>query len=289
MKKTSKLILTLLAAICVLSGCAGSNTGGEEETVIMRATVTSFEKASFLVTPEDGSEELKSSDSFYISSQYLPEDTELKVGDQVEITYSGYIKETYPASLEKITEVKILESGTEEQSAENIRGDYPACVMIDGIIYKDTGYCNSMIGCGTMDGVINSSVNHGLPTENDQSNFGKGYEYQRSTEDSVVVVIDDEWRIFRDIESEDTSIPEQVKNFNADVNEIRDDGTMLVSYISMPDGFTPMSEGDYVVSTENIRGEVNEGDTVTIWFDGSVEETEPAQIGFAYRIEKVTE
>lgn len=73
-----------------------------------------IEKAGFLVTPEDGSEELKSSDSFYISSQYLPKDTELQVGDQVEITYSGYIKEIYPALLEKITEVKILESGTEE-------------------------------------------------------------------------------------------------------------------------------------------------------------------------------
>lgn len=199
MKKTSKLILTLLAVICVLSGCAGLDDG------------------------------------------------------------------------------------------EDVSGDYPPCVMIDGIIYKDTGYCNSMLGCGTMDGVITSSVNHGLPSENDQSNFGKGYEYQRSTEDSVVVVIDDEWRIFRDIESEDTSIPEQVKNFNGKVKEIGDDGILLISYISMPDGFTPMSEGDYVVSAENIRGEINEGDTVTIWFDGNVEETEPAQIGFAYRIEKVTE
>ena len=114
MKKINKLIAILLVAVCVLSGCAGSNTGKQEETVTMRATVTSFEKAGFLVTPEDGSEELKSSDSFYISSQYLPEDTELQVGDQVEITYSGYIKEIYPALLEKITEVKILESGTEE-------------------------------------------------------------------------------------------------------------------------------------------------------------------------------
>lgn len=135
MKKINKMIAILLVAVCVLSGCAGSNTGKQEETVTMRATVTSFEKAGFLVTPEDGTEELKSSDSFYISSQYLPEDTELQVGDQVEITYSGYIKEIYPALLEKITEVKILESGTEEQSAENIRGDYPACVMIDGIIH----------------------------------------------------------------------------------------------------------------------------------------------------------
>lgn len=289
MKKINKLIAILLIAVCVLSGCAGSNTGGQEETVTMRATVTSFEKAGFLVTPEDGSEELKSSDSFYISSQYLPEDTELKVGDQVEITYSGYIKETYPASLEKITEVKILESGTEEQSAENIRGDYPACVMIDGIIYKDTGYCSSMLGCGTMDGEITSSVKHGLPSENDQSNFGKGYDYQRATKDTVFVVIDDEWRIFRDIESEDTSIPEQVKNFNAEVKEIRDDGTMLVSYINMPEGFVAMHEGDYVVSMENLREEINAGDIVTIWFNGKVMETEPAQIGFAYRIERVTE
>ena len=63
MKKINKLIAILLVGVCVLSGCAGSNTGKQEETVTMRATVTSFEKAGFLVTPEDGSEELKSSDS----------------------------------------------------------------------------------------------------------------------------------------------------------------------------------------------------------------------------------
>ena len=60
MKKINKLIAIVLVAVCVLSGCAGSNTGKQEETVTMRATVTSFEKAGFLVTPEDGSEELKS-------------------------------------------------------------------------------------------------------------------------------------------------------------------------------------------------------------------------------------
>ena len=79
MKKINKLIAILLVAVCVLSGCAGSNTGKQEETVTMRATVTSFEKAGFLVTPEDGSEELKSSDSFYISSQYLPDKLEKQI------------------------------------------------------------------------------------------------------------------------------------------------------------------------------------------------------------------
>ena len=51
MKKINKLIAILLVAVCVLSGCAGSNTGKQEETVTMRANVTSFEKAGFLVTP----------------------------------------------------------------------------------------------------------------------------------------------------------------------------------------------------------------------------------------------
>lgn len=42
MKKINKLIAILLVAVCVLSGCAGSNTGKQEETVTMMATVTSL-------------------------------------------------------------------------------------------------------------------------------------------------------------------------------------------------------------------------------------------------------
>ncbi len=36
-----------------------------------------------------------------------------------------------------------------EQIADT--GSYPPCVMVDGVIYKDTGYVASMPGCGTMD------------------------------------------------------------------------------------------------------------------------------------------
>jgi len=35
--------------------------------------------------------------------------------------------------------------------------------------------------------------------------------------------------------------------------------------------------------------EVQPGDTVEIWFSGYIQETDPAQIGLAYRIEKVNE
>lgn len=168
-----------------------------------------------------------------------------------------------------------------------VAADYPPCVKVDGVIYKDTGYCDSMVTCGTMDGEITSSVDGSkLPEENDQSNFGEEYGYQRSAEGLIVVMIDDEWRIFRDVESDDQSIPEQVKNFNAEIKEISDRGTMLVSYRSMPEGFLQMSAGEYIIPMDNVKEELKNGDIVTIWFDGKIMETYPMKLGTVYCIEK---
>ena len=131
-----------------------------------------------------------------------------------------------------------------EQIADT--GSYPPCVMVDGVIYKDTGYVASMPGCGTMDGEIVSTVaGTELPSENNQSNFGSGYHYQRSSEGQLIVVIDDERIIFRDIEKDDTSIPIEVINFNAKVKEITDDGELLVTHVSTAEGFCQMNDGEY--------------------------------------------
>ena len=57
-----------------------------------------------------------------------------------------------------------------EQIADT--GSYPPCVMVDGVIYKDTGYVASMPGCGTMDGEIVSTVaGTELPPEHLPLNF----------------------------------------------------------------------------------------------------------------------
>ena len=86
----------------------------------------------------------------------------------------------------------------------------------------------------------------------------------------------------------DTSIPAEVLHFTAEVKEVNE-GNLLVTYIAVADGFKEMSAGDYVVSTDNLMDEVQTGDTVEIWFSGYIQETDPAQIGLAYRIEKVNE
>ncbi|MBS4960820.1 MAG: hypothetical protein KHZ62_08400 [Clostridiales bacterium] len=166
------------------------------------------------------------------------------------------------------------------------QGAYPPCVMVDGVVYKDTGYVASMAGCGTMDGEIVSTVAAtDLPSENNQSNFGSGYQYQRSSEGQIIVVIDGERIIFRDIEKDETSIPREVINFNAEVKEITGNGQLLVTHVSTAEGFQ-MSNGDYYVSTENLAEDVQVGDMVTIWFNGMIEETYPAQLGVVYRIIK---
>lgn len=166
-------------------------------------------------------------------------------------------------------------------------GAYPPCVMVDGVIYKDTGYVASMPGCGTMDGEIMSTVvGTDLPAENNQSNFGTGYQYQRSSEGQLIVVIDDKRIIFRDIEKNETSIPMEVINFNAEVKEITEDGEFLVTHKSTAEGFQQMNDGEYYVSTENLVEDIQVGDIVTIWFNGMIQETDPARLGVVYRVAK---
>ncbi len=166
---------------------------------------------------------------------------------------------------------------------------YAPCVRVNGVIYQDTGFLSSMVGCGNMDGKITSVVESTqLPAKDDEANFGKGYGYQFGADDTLLVYWDDEPHIFRNVDSADTSIPAEVLHFTAEVKEVNE-GNLLVTYIAVADGFLEMSAGDYVVSTDNLMDEVQTGDTVEIWFSGYIRETYPAQIGLAYRIEKVNE
>ena len=162
-------------------------------------------------------------------------------------------------------------------------------VMIDGVLYESTGYISSAIGCGNMDGKITSAVEGPeAPTKNDQSNFGAGYEYQRSSEGQVIVVMDGMKVIFRDPEySFASDIPDEVLNFNAEVLEVRN-GSLLVSIISAPDLFMPPVTGQCVVQTnpEILQDEIVAGDTVRVWFDGLVQEIYPPILPNVYRIVK---
>lgn len=70
-------------------------------------------------------------------------------------------------------------------------------VMVNGILYCDTGRRSTLARCGMMDGEISSSVEPSVePTEDNQSNFGTGFGYQYGANGTIEVLYEDEWRIF---------------------------------------------------------------------------------------------
>lgn len=81
-----------------------------------------------------------------------------------------------------------------DETAAASQGDYPAMVVVDGVLYKDTGKISTELRCGMMDGEITSTVDT-VPEEDNQSNFGIGYGYQYGM-NGIEVSIDGEWHIF---------------------------------------------------------------------------------------------
>ena len=75
-------------------------------------------------------------------------------------------QETQKPAVQQVLETGILaekadelgEAATLPDLTESRPVANPPCVMVDGVVYKDTGFVSSMAGCGTMDGEITSSV-----------------------------------------------------------------------------------------------------------------------------------
>lgn len=79
-----------------------------------------------------------------------------------------------------------------------VGGDRRPMVMIDGMIYLETGNSKGeLLTSDVIDGTITSEVDRSeLPSQNDQSNFGIGYHYRYGEEGTVEVVINGKWWVF---------------------------------------------------------------------------------------------
>ena len=69
------------------------------ELVKFGATVLEVSDAWILVEPLEGEEILASADRFLVSTADVEEPPELKEGDEVLITFDGFIRESYPAQI----------------------------------------------------------------------------------------------------------------------------------------------------------------------------------------------
>ena len=113
--------------------------------------------------------------------------------------------------LENISKIELMSgssgSSIEIIEKEKINTDVIPMVMVKGELYYDTGKESEITGrCGVPDGEITSSVDVSeIPTEDNQSNFGTGYEYQFWPVDQIEIFINNKWFVFEKL-SDDGSI-----------------------------------------------------------------------------------
>ena len=102
MKKISVLIIFAVFVLLFVS-CALSET---ESVKSFYAYVSDVQQNYIMVTPLEGSDELRSSDLFTVDVSYLG-GIDISEGDTLLITYKGGILETYPAQFSEIVSVEI--------------------------------------------------------------------------------------------------------------------------------------------------------------------------------------
>lgn len=104
---------------------------------------------------------------------------------------SRMTENTEPSRVQIIETVRNVETNSEQVKA------YPRMVKLKDRIYVDTGETSNLARCGVMDFSFDSSVKGGIPTKNNQTNFGKGYGGQYGmSENRIEICIDDTWHIF---------------------------------------------------------------------------------------------
>ena len=121
------------------------------------------------------------------------------VSSNEQIVESTMAVETQPTDNEKEVASEI-ETTENEQSSTEIPGDRIPMVMVDGLLYYDTGKESTIEArCGMMDGEITSTVDPSeIPTEDNQSNFGVGFGYQYGINNSIEIQMEDgTWFVFQ--------------------------------------------------------------------------------------------
>ena len=165
----------------------------EVETDYFEARIVEVYEKSIVVEPIDDSNASKSSDKIDVTIDGISVDFDLVVGDIVGITYAGGIAESYPAQINDTISMVFISAAENNEKVALI-----PMVMVNDLMYYDTGRTNNVARCGVMDGEITSSVESWeRPIENNQSNFGSGFEYQVGMEEGTIeIYINDNWCVF---------------------------------------------------------------------------------------------
>ena len=215
MKKIALILCLVLVASFVLSGCNNSDSiitledrevgkieiqsGNTGETVEVTEEEVISQIADILSLEFEKGE--KSNDSTGWSYSVRWYDTEGKQIDTVVIMNDGTIeKDGYFCNFSKDNiELSVFDELVTKHSSElPLEWDKIPMVMVDGKLYYDTGKESTVSArCGVMDGEITSTVDGSeIPTKDNQSNFGTGFEYQYGADNTIEIFMNEKWIVF---------------------------------------------------------------------------------------------
>lgn len=107
-----KRIVSLVLLLCMifLAGC-----GNEAKNPYFNATVLEVSENSVLVAPFEGAEELKSADQIDVSTavQSTHEVPQMEEGTTIRIVYNGDIAESYPAQINTVFAIYLVDEAGE--------------------------------------------------------------------------------------------------------------------------------------------------------------------------------
>lgn len=111
-----KGLLCLAFAFILLSGCSKTiNMNNVFDEPNFTGIVDEVNKGSILVSVNEDEDEIKSSDliSVLLDVELKDSITDLKVGDEVRVYYDGSIAESYPAQVDKVYAIILVDSSEE--------------------------------------------------------------------------------------------------------------------------------------------------------------------------------
>jgi len=188
-------------------------------------------------------------------------------------------------NLNTTTDASSTDSSNAEKSSKNKNETKKSrMVMVDGRTYMDTGYVLSALKCGTVDGKIITS-NDESPEQNDESNFGTGYKYQKADIKYLYVNIDNKWQVFQDIAISSLAIPEGVAHFDAEIID-GDNERILVKITDLPKEFSyifgnkkteeinpvqiKLKEAGILSGIKPGKNSELQGKKIKVWFNGEI-------------------
>ena len=188
-------------------------------------------------------------------------------------------------NLNTTTDASSTDSSNAEKSSKNKNETKKSrMVMVDGRTYMDTGYVLSALKCGTVDGKIITS-NDESPEQNDESNFGTGYKYQKADIKYLYVNIDNKWQVFQDIAISSLAIPEGVAHFDAEIID-GDNERILVKITDLPKEFSyifgnkkteeinpvqiKLKEAGILSGIKPVKNSELQGKKIQVWFNGEI-------------------